>query len=107
MRGVGRKIIVVLVYVNPEGVRVRETGRVLEVLQAGVLKYETEGFDVIVVGDVNSRIRLGTEEHPNSYGKRLLEVVRAGDTRGSVVVLCCQVDLGKWCEEGCNRLHVV
>ena len=38
-----------VVYVNQERVRVRETERVLEVLQVDVLKYEEEGFDVIVM----------------------------------------------------------
>ena len=27
--------------------------------------------------------------------------------RKAVIDYMCQVDLGKWCEEGCNRLHVV
>ena len=38
-----------IVYVNPEGVRVRETERLFKVLQVDVVKYEEKGFDVIVV----------------------------------------------------------
>ncbi len=64
-----------VVYVNQEGVRVRETDRLFEVLQVDVVKYEEKDFD-IVMGDFNARIGLGAEEHPNSNGKRL---VRVGD----------------------------
>ena len=47
-----------------------------EVLQIDVVKYEEKGSDVIVMGDFNSIIRLGAEKHPNSNGKRVLELVR-------------------------------
>ena len=36
---------------NPEGVRVRETERLFEVLQVDVVKYEENGFDVILMED--------------------------------------------------------
>ena len=66
---VGRKMVVGVVYGNPEGVRVRETERLFEVLQVDVVKYEEKGFGVILMGD--ARIGLGAEEHPNSNVKRL------------------------------------
>ena len=47
--------------------------RMFEVLQVDV-KYEEKGFDVIVMGDFNARIGLGTDEHPSSNEKRLLEL---------------------------------
>ena len=48
--GVGSKMVVEVVYVNPEGVRVRETEKLFEVLQLDVVKYEEKDFDVIVMG---------------------------------------------------------
>ena len=59
LSGMGRKMIVGVVYVNPE--RVKEVERLFEVLQVDVLKYEEKGFDVIVMWDFNARIGLGTE----------------------------------------------
>ena len=52
--------------------------RLFEVLQIDVVRYEEKGFDVIVMEDFNARIGLGAEGHPNSNGKRLLELVRVG-----------------------------
>ena len=57
LSGVGRKMIVGVMYVNPEGVR--ETERLFEVLQVHEVKYEEKGFDVIVMEDFNARIGLG------------------------------------------------
>ena len=68
LSSVGREMIVVVVYVNLEEVRVRETEKLFEVLQVDVVKYEENGFDVIVMEDFNARIGLGAEEHPNSMG---------------------------------------
>ena len=38
-----------VVYVNPEGVRVRKTERLFEVLQVDVVKYEDKSFDVFMM----------------------------------------------------------
>ena len=46
--GAGRKMIVGVVYVNPEGVR--EMERLFEVLQVDMVKYGKKAFDVIVMG---------------------------------------------------------
>ena len=62
-----------------EGVSVRETERLFEILQVDVVKYEEKSFDVIVMGDFNARIGVGAEEHPNSNGKCMLELMRVGD----------------------------
>ena len=51
----GRKMIVRLVYVNPEGLR--ETKRILEVLQVDAVKYEEKGCYC------DARVGLGAEEH--------------------------------------------
>ena len=37
--------------------------------------------DVMIMGDLNAKIGLGAEEQPNSYEKRLLKLVRAGDLK--------------------------
>ncbi len=58
-----------------------------------MVKYEEEGFDLIVMGDFNVRIGLGAEEHPNSNGKRLLELVVAGDHSVGSLLQCCD---GRW-----------
>ena len=34
-------------------------------------------FDAVVMGDFNARIGLGAEDHPNSNGKRLLDLVKS------------------------------
>ena len=54
-------------------------GRLFEVLEVNMVGYEEKGFDIVVMEDFNGRIGLGTEEHPNRNGKRLLELVRTGD----------------------------
>ena len=46
---VGRMMMAGVMYVNSEGVRVRETERLFEVLQVDVVKYGEKGFDVIVM----------------------------------------------------------
>ena len=92
LSGVERKMIVGVVYVNPEEMGVRETERMFEVLLVDV-KYEEKGFDVIVMGDFNARIGLGAEEYPNSNGKRLLELVRTGDFSIGNQLLSCG---GRW-----------
>ena len=43
----GRRTIVGVVYVNPEGVRARESERQFEVLQVDVEKYGENSFDVL------------------------------------------------------------
>ena len=73
-------------YVNPEGVRLEETERLLE--EVDVMKYEEKGFDV-VMGNFNARIGLGAEDGPNSNGKRLLGLVRVGDFGVGNKLQCC------------------
>ena len=58
-RGEGRRKLIGVVYVNPEGVS-RKTERLFEVMQVDVMKYEEEGFDVM--GDFIARIGLGAED---------------------------------------------
>ena len=93
LSGVRRKMVVGVVNVNPEGVRVREKERLFEVLLVDMVKYEEKDFDVIVMGDFNARIGLGAEEHPSSNGKRLLELVRAGDLSVGNQLQYCD---GRW-----------
>ena len=57
------------------------------------MKYEEKGFDVIVMGDFNAKIGLGAQEHPNSNGKRLLKLVRAGDLGARYQLQWCD---GRW-----------
>ena len=71
----------------------REMERLFEVFQVDVVKYEEKGLDVIVVENFNARIGLGAEEHPNSNGKRLLELVRAGNLSTGNQLQCCE---GRW-----------
>ena len=93
-----------VVYVSPEGVRVREMERLFEVLPVDVVKYEEKSFDVIVMEDFNVRIGLGAEEHPNSNGKRLLELVRVGDLSVGIQLQCCD---DRWTREGGVRMSVI
>ena len=69
LSGVGRTMIVGVVYVNPGGMR--EMEMLFEVFLVN-MKYEEKGFDIIVMENFNARIRLGAAAHPNSNGKRLL-----------------------------------
>ena len=71
-----RKLMIGVVYVNPEGMRVEETKRLFEVMQVDVMKYEEKSFWGGGGGDINARIGLGAEDRPNSNGKRLLDLVR-------------------------------
>ena len=71
----------------------REIERLLKVLQVDVVKYEEKGYDVIVMGYFKKKIRLRAEEHPNSNGKRLLELVREGDLSIGNQLQCCN---GRW-----------
>ena len=59
---------------------------------------------LFVMGDFNARIGLGAEEHP-SNGKRLLELVRAGDLNIGNQLLCWLVGLGE-VGKVCNRRRV-
>ena len=77
---------------NSEGVRKME--RLFEVLQVDVVKYEEKGFDVIVM---SISMQEGADEHPNSNGKRLLELVRVGDLSIGNQLQCCD---GRWIWEG-------
>ena len=74
LRGEGRrKLMIGVVYVNPEGVGVEEMERLFEVKQVDAMKYEEKGFDVME--DFNTRISVGAEDGPNSNAKRLLDLV--------------------------------
>ena len=64
-----------IVYVNPKGVRVQEMESFFEVFQSDVAVFEGKGYEVILMGDFNARIRLCEEAHPNSNGRRLLHLV--------------------------------
>ena len=68
------------------------------------MKYEEKSFDVIVIGDFNARIGLGAEEHPNSNGKRMLELVRVGDLSVGNQLQCCD---GRWTWESGVRKSVI
>ena len=67
-----------------------------------MVKYEENGFDVIVMEDFCARIGLEAEEHPNSNGKRLL--VRAGDLNLGYQLQCCD---GRWTWESGVRKSVI
>ena len=43
-----------------------------ECLQVEASKYQNEEYEVILMGNFNARIKIGSEEHPNSNGRRLL-----------------------------------
>ena len=43
-----------VVYVNPEGVTVEEMEKLFEVMQVDVMKYDENGFDVVVMGGFNA-----------------------------------------------------
>ena len=58
------------------GMGIEETERLFKVMQVDVIEYEEKGFDVDVMGDFNARIDLGTEDRPNSNGKRLSDLVK-------------------------------
>ena len=58
-------------------------------MQVDVMKYEEKGFDVAVMGNFNARIGLGAEDHPNSNGKKLLDLVRLGDFVVRNKLQCC------------------
>ena len=64
----GRKLMIGVVYVNPEGMRVEETERLFEVMQVDVMKYEEKGFDVMGAWSFNARIGLGAEDRPMGRG---------------------------------------
>ena len=81
------KWMIGVVYVNRRGVRVE--GKVFEVVQVGVMKYEVKGFDV-VMGECmiwEHKITL------NSNGKRLLDLVRLGNFVVGSKLQCC---VGCW-----------
>ena len=37
--------------------------------------YQEAGFEVLVIGDLNSHIGLGVEQSPNRNGRKLLDLV--------------------------------
>ena len=77
LKGEGRrKLMIGVIYVNPEGVRVEEMERLFGC--RWMHEHEEKVFDV-VMGNFYPRIGLGAEDHPNSNGKRRLDLVRLGD----------------------------
>ena len=93
LSGVGRRMIVRVVYVNLERMRVREMARLVEVLQVDV-KYEEKVFDVIVMWI--SMQELDWEQR-NIMGKLL---VRAGNLSIGNQLQCCD---GGWTWVSCVR----
>ncbi len=79
--GEGRKVMVGVVYINPEGVRVEETKKIYEKLQQQVNDMREEGKMVVVMGDFNGRIGAGGggDEVVNTNGRRLLAWSRECD----------------------------
>ena len=75
----GKKVAVGVMYANPEGVRTDETEDQFEEVQEEVGRLQEEGYEVVVKGDFNAHIGLGIEQQPNRNGRRLLNLVWAGE----------------------------
>ena len=48
---------------------------VFEMMKAKVTDYQEAGFDVLVMGDFNAQIGLGTERSPSRNGRKFLYLV--------------------------------
>ncbi len=72
--GGGRKVMIGVVYINPEGVRVEDTKKVYEKLEQEVNELRGQGKMILVMGDFNGRIGAGRggDEVINTNGRRLL-----------------------------------
>ena len=96
----GRKVAAVgVMYANPEGVRTADTEDQFEEVQEEVGRLQEEGYEVIVMGDFNAHIGLGTEQQPNRNGRRLLNLVWDGELIIGNELPQCQ---GRWtweCEQ--------
>ena len=96
----GRKVAVGVMYANPEGVRTEDTEDQFEEVQEEIGRLQQEeGYEVVVMGDFNAHIGLGTEQQPNRNGRRLLNLVWAGELIIGNELPQCQ---GRWtweCEQ--------
>ena len=68
-----RKVMIGVVYINPEGVRVAETKRIYEKLEQEVKEMREQG-KILIMGDFNRRIGAGRggDKVINANGRRLL-----------------------------------
>ena len=46
-----------------------------EMMKGKVTDFQEAGFDVLVMGDFNAYIGLGSEQSPNRNGRKLLDLV--------------------------------
>ena len=67
-----RKVMIGVVYINPEGVRVAETKRMYEKLEQEVKEMREQGKVILTMGDFNGRIGAGRggDEVINANGRR-------------------------------------
>ena len=68
-------MIVVMVYANPEEVRVQESEILFEMMKAEVTDYQEASLAVQVMGDFNAHIGLGAEQSPSRNGRTFLDLV--------------------------------
>ena len=106
----GRKVAVGVMYANPEGVRTDDTEDQFEEVQEEIGRLQEEGYEVVVMGDFNQHIGLGVEQQPNRNGRRLLNLVWAGELIIGNELPQWQsgeVDLGVWAKKISNWLYTV
>ena len=97
-------MIVGIVCVNPEGVRVKESEMLFEMMKTKVTEYQEGSFEVLVASDFNAHIRLEAEQSSNRNERKLLDLVGVCNLHVENLLSQCS---GRWTWEIKERRSVV